>query len=563
MIRPVAGFVMELDDLKCPICLEVLTDPVMLPLCGHSLCRSCLISLTPQPPLCPICRTQHHGLTAHQLPTNYIVANLIRQQNSADDSNMSMSQCPISSSGNLSVTSVPARSHFNSQEDTEAPSAPPLSDILDTEEGLVLSAVALAQESHLLNLTSETIVTEQIQTSTESTDVSIIEVPIIVTEDESNQSQTQREPTEVINSQQNISQSNINASIENPTNTETAESNNTNLYTSFSGMNTIQSTMSFQELDSNSRHLFSVLRDTQLSEPVQRSSTPILQLTQIPPIQIKMTEPTLFECKQIIAGLILSLVALIFLTSYSWMIISSIFSTGFKMKFENIYILIGGTCGLPTFVHLACRLIKGKSSIVEKCFYVIYFIFNIVMFFIGIIFVKELKTLILVNSPFALIASISMIISALSVTHFPATPSLRSKSCCGMFMGCTLLFIFTLSLFGGYIAIIGIGYYYFIDFDQIYLLTAGAVGILMILHGVCFVINGRRLCCENYLGCIYFVYSIVWCITGLVLVDRTAFWIVNGPMFAITGLIILFWSIRVTALSLTPFVPMNQSSSCF
>ncbi|KAH7711364.1 hypothetical protein AAVH_21313 [Aphelenchoides avenae] len=31
-----------LKDLECPICLHVLTDPVVLPACGHSLCAACL-----------------------------------------------------------------------------------------------------------------------------------------------------------------------------------------------------------------------------------------------------------------------------------------------------------------------------------------------------------------------------------------------------------------------------------------------------------------------------------------------------------------------------------------
>uniref|UniRef100_A0A3Q2WTT3 RING-type domain-containing protein n=1 Tax=Haplochromis burtoni TaxID=8153 RepID=A0A3Q2WTT3_HAPBU len=44
-------------NLKCPICLEIFQDPVIL-WCSHSVCRACLQRWwTETSATCPICRT--------------------------------------------------------------------------------------------------------------------------------------------------------------------------------------------------------------------------------------------------------------------------------------------------------------------------------------------------------------------------------------------------------------------------------------------------------------------------------------------------------------------------
>ncbi|CAL4086502.1 unnamed protein product [Meganyctiphanes norvegica] len=65
---------------SCPVCFEkyeeTLRQPVMLPVCGHTVCRSCLSSLSNDEYLsCPCCRTGHVGFSLDQLPTNYIALN--------------------------------------------------------------------------------------------------------------------------------------------------------------------------------------------------------------------------------------------------------------------------------------------------------------------------------------------------------------------------------------------------------------------------------------------------------------------------------------------------------
>ncbi|XP_039656393.1 nuclear factor 7, brain-like [Perca fluviatilis] len=44
------------EDLTCPVCLTIFTDPVTL-LCGHSFCRGCITAVLSTQPQCPQCRT--------------------------------------------------------------------------------------------------------------------------------------------------------------------------------------------------------------------------------------------------------------------------------------------------------------------------------------------------------------------------------------------------------------------------------------------------------------------------------------------------------------------------
>ncbi|KAJ7990528.1 hypothetical protein DPEC_G00301270 [Dallia pectoralis] len=57
------SFVSLEDQLRCPVCLEVFAEPLMLQ-CGHSYCRSCVRSMTMDPVgqlQCPVCRCAVDG----------------------------------------------------------------------------------------------------------------------------------------------------------------------------------------------------------------------------------------------------------------------------------------------------------------------------------------------------------------------------------------------------------------------------------------------------------------------------------------------------------------------
>ncbi|XP_029608930.1 tripartite motif-containing protein 35-like [Salmo trutta] len=64
------------DDMSCPVCCGVFTDPVVLG-CSHSFCRSCLDNYwnTQVIKKCPVCR--HHSLTDAP-PSNLALRNIVK-----------------------------------------------------------------------------------------------------------------------------------------------------------------------------------------------------------------------------------------------------------------------------------------------------------------------------------------------------------------------------------------------------------------------------------------------------------------------------------------------------
>ncbi|XP_077389674.1 E3 ubiquitin-protein ligase TRIM35-like [Festucalex cinctus] len=62
------------DDLKCPACLEIFKDPVVLP-CSHSFCRACVHQWWEQKEdrTCPVCRTE---CTLIDVPSNLVLRNV-------------------------------------------------------------------------------------------------------------------------------------------------------------------------------------------------------------------------------------------------------------------------------------------------------------------------------------------------------------------------------------------------------------------------------------------------------------------------------------------------------
>nr|XP_045598248.1 uncharacterized protein LOC123758107 [Procambarus clarkii] len=71
-----------MDELACSVCSEEfrggIREPVVLPQCGHTFCRPCLLSLQAMHPSlrCPACRRRHKGASVAHLPTNFTVLNL-------------------------------------------------------------------------------------------------------------------------------------------------------------------------------------------------------------------------------------------------------------------------------------------------------------------------------------------------------------------------------------------------------------------------------------------------------------------------------------------------------
>jgi len=66
------------DELKCPICFELLADPVITRECGHTFCRDCLakcIAAARSSSKCPTCRADYDRQV--QPNRNHVVGSLV------------------------------------------------------------------------------------------------------------------------------------------------------------------------------------------------------------------------------------------------------------------------------------------------------------------------------------------------------------------------------------------------------------------------------------------------------------------------------------------------------
>ncbi|KAK7020284.1 hypothetical protein VNI00_017736 [Paramarasmius palmivorus] len=61
------------EAIMCPICLEDMKDPKLLP-CGHSFCEQCVTQWTNMKKECPQCA---QAVTADTLPVNYALRNVV------------------------------------------------------------------------------------------------------------------------------------------------------------------------------------------------------------------------------------------------------------------------------------------------------------------------------------------------------------------------------------------------------------------------------------------------------------------------------------------------------
>uniref|UniRef100_A0A3P8S7B8 RING-type domain-containing protein n=1 Tax=Amphiprion percula TaxID=161767 RepID=A0A3P8S7B8_AMPPE len=68
-------------ELSCPICLQLYSDPVVLP-CGHNYCRACICMTADTTdksgilPRCPECREEYQGMDS--LQRNFKLSTAIR-----------------------------------------------------------------------------------------------------------------------------------------------------------------------------------------------------------------------------------------------------------------------------------------------------------------------------------------------------------------------------------------------------------------------------------------------------------------------------------------------------
>ena len=77
-------------EAKCPICLNIFTDPVLIP-CGHSFCHSCLLahmrSSDKSAKLCPSCGSYFGDEKPYpNISMARIVSKLKQQSNTPDES---------------------------------------------------------------------------------------------------------------------------------------------------------------------------------------------------------------------------------------------------------------------------------------------------------------------------------------------------------------------------------------------------------------------------------------------------------------------------------------------
>lgn len=67
-----------LEELDCPLCMRMYYDPVSLPACAHTFCRSCLARALESKRQCPLCRAPSEA-DALARPTDALLARLLER----------------------------------------------------------------------------------------------------------------------------------------------------------------------------------------------------------------------------------------------------------------------------------------------------------------------------------------------------------------------------------------------------------------------------------------------------------------------------------------------------
>jgi len=69
---------LETTDLECSLCFRLFCRPVSTP-CGHTYCKSCLLSALQYSLLCPLCRSKLEPPNKHKYSVNIVILNLMEK----------------------------------------------------------------------------------------------------------------------------------------------------------------------------------------------------------------------------------------------------------------------------------------------------------------------------------------------------------------------------------------------------------------------------------------------------------------------------------------------------
>ncbi|XP_042873937.1 uncharacterized protein LOC122254345 isoform X2 [Penaeus japonicus] len=116
------------NEITCSVCSEVYSEedgrePVMLPECGHTFCRECLISLQCSSVTCPSCRKHYTGLHVETLPVNFaqlgIASALANIQKSKDQARCTKHGLPLDLWCSFSQKEICAMCYFEETKETQ------------------------------------------------------------------------------------------------------------------------------------------------------------------------------------------------------------------------------------------------------------------------------------------------------------------------------------------------------------------------------------------------------------------------------------------------------------
>jgi len=68
----------DTSDLECSLCFRLFCKPVSTP-CGHTYCKSCLISALKYSLLCPLCRSRLDPPSKYKYSVNIVILNLLEK----------------------------------------------------------------------------------------------------------------------------------------------------------------------------------------------------------------------------------------------------------------------------------------------------------------------------------------------------------------------------------------------------------------------------------------------------------------------------------------------------
>ncbi|XP_047498598.1 uncharacterized protein LOC125045422 isoform X2 [Penaeus chinensis] len=116
------------NEITCGVCSEVYSsesgrEPVMLPECGHTFCRDCLLNLQSTSLVCPNCRQNHYSVSVEDLPVNFaqlgIAVALSNIQKSKEQGQCSKHSLPLDLWCSVSQREICAMCYFEETKQTQ------------------------------------------------------------------------------------------------------------------------------------------------------------------------------------------------------------------------------------------------------------------------------------------------------------------------------------------------------------------------------------------------------------------------------------------------------------